>query len=108
MSTELEKLLEQQARIKARISKARARARTQQRKDDTSRKVIAGALALEHAAKNPDSEFARIMCRLIDEYTPENRRHLFNLDAANDTAADTSEAPLRSIFERMFKEAREK
>jgi hypothetical protein len=45
-------------------------AREQQalRKADTRRKVIAGALALEHYEKNPDSEFHRIMFRLLDEY----------------------------------------
>jgi hypothetical protein len=37
-------------------------------KPNTRRKVIAGALALEHFEKNRDSEFGRIMFRLLDEY----------------------------------------
>jgi hypothetical protein len=49
----------------------RALAATQkqaERKADTRRKVIAGALALEHYEKNRDSEFGRILFRLLDEY----------------------------------------
>ena len=39
-----------------------------ERKADTRRKVIAGALALEHFVANRNSEFARILFRLLDEY----------------------------------------
>ena len=90
-SARLQKLQEQQDKLKARHDKERkrlqaqiknARARESQRKHrmDTRRKIIAGALALTHTEKNPDSEFARIMLRLIDEYvTKDNERDLFGL-----------------------------
>ena len=47
------------------------------RAEDIRRKVIAGALALEHATRNPGSEFARIMVRLLDEYARPQDRRLF-------------------------------
>jgi hypothetical protein len=45
-----------------------ARQKEQDRKDDTRRKVIAGALALEHMSANPSSEFASVLNRLLNEY----------------------------------------
>lgn len=55
-----------------------ARQKEQARKDDTRRKVIAGALAIEHFEKNPDSEFARVMLRLLNDYvTRPSDRALF-------------------------------
>lgn len=49
-----------------------------ERRRDTRRKILMGALAMEHRVKNPDSEFARVMTRLMDEYiTREHDRQLF-------------------------------
>jgi hypothetical protein len=48
-----------------------------ERKADTRRKVIAGALALEHLAKNPDGEFARVLISLLDNFAEERSRYLF-------------------------------
>ncbi len=45
-----------------------ARQKETDRKADTRRKVIAGALALEHIEKNAGSDFARTLMRLLDEY----------------------------------------
>lgn len=61
-------LLEERRQLDNQIANAQAKAREQARKDDTHRKVIAGALSLEHMAKNPQSEFAKILGRLLDEY----------------------------------------
>ena len=45
--------------------------------EDARRKIITGALALEHLEKNPDSEFGKVMFRLLDEYTRPDDRPLF-------------------------------
>jgi hypothetical protein len=47
------------------------------RAEDARRKIVAGALALEHTIKNPGSEFARIMLRLLDQYARPHERFLF-------------------------------
>lgn len=68
------------AQLQARLKAEKARGREKQRKLDTRRKIIAGALALEHMDRNPDTEFARIMDRMIEQYTLGDReRALFNL-----------------------------
>jgi len=47
----------------------------------TRRKIIAGALALEHAEKNPGGEFSRTILGLIQRYVTTDRdRALFDLD----------------------------
>jgi hypothetical protein len=58
------------------------------RAQDARRKIVAGALALEHTIKNPGSEFARIMLRLLDEYARPHERFLFA-----DLLPDASPAP---------------
>jgi hypothetical protein len=52
----------------AQLKALEAREKQAERKADTRRKVIAGALALEHFEKNSDSEFGRTLFRLLDEY----------------------------------------
>jgi hypothetical protein len=47
------------------------------RADDARRKIIAGALALEHFEKNPGTDFAKTLLRLLDEYVRPYERHLF-------------------------------
>jgi hypothetical protein len=59
------------------IRRLRAKNEKTARAEDTRRKVIAGALALEHAVRNPGSEFARIMVGLLDEYARPQDRRLF-------------------------------
>ena len=44
---------------------------------DARRKIVAGALALEHTIRNPGSEFARVLVRLLDEYARPHERFLF-------------------------------
>lgn len=71
-------LQRQRDQINARIQQQQAKLRGQQRKEDTRRKIIAGALALEHMAY--DAAFAHAMQKLIADHVtrPEDRK-LFDL-----------------------------
>lgn len=78
----IEKLREKKSQIEARIKNIQSRERQQTRKNDTRRKIIAGALALYHMEKNPDDPFSRKLLRLLDEYvTKPYERNLFGLPA---------------------------
>jgi hypothetical protein len=66
------------AKVRRQIQRHKAQEKTQTRKDDARRKIIAGALALEHFEKNPGSEFGKTMFRLIDEYARPDDRELFD------------------------------
>ena len=66
------------AKVQRDIRLTRAREKSQARKDDARRKIIAGALALEHFEKNPGSEFGKLMFRLLDEYARPDDRQLFD------------------------------
>lgn len=50
--TTIEELIAKREAVNARIRREQAKARTQERKDDTRRKVLAGAAVLERAAKD--------------------------------------------------------
>lgn len=67
----------EQARvINARVQREQAKLRESERKADTRRKIIAGALALEHK----DRDFRAVLDRLIDEnVSREQDRALFGL-----------------------------
>jgi|OM-RGC.v1.028822095 hypothetical protein len=67
----------QRDQINAKLRREKARARQDERKRDTRRKIIAGALALEHK----DPAFRDQMKRLIGQYVtrPEDRA-LFGLE----------------------------
>jgi hypothetical protein len=72
------KTLEQRlAKAKRDLARARAVHDDQARRIDTRRKVIAGALALEHFEKNAGSEWGKIYFRLLDEYVLPRDRYLF-------------------------------
>lgn len=73
----VDKLKAKQAQLAEEIKKLEAREAQQSRKDDTRRKVIAGALALEHAEKNKTSEFAKKLNSLLEEYVRPHERRLF-------------------------------
>ena len=77
--------------INRKMRAVRSRQSKQARADDARRKIIAGALALEHAAKNPASEFGKIMVRLLDEYARPEDRRLFDFLPVRD--APPSPAP---------------
>ncbi len=96
-NSRVEKLKAKKAQIDAQLKAAQARERIQKRKDNTRRKIIAGALALEHAERNPDSEFTRIMLRLIQSGVQTDKdRALFDLDPAT-----PSNTPTRTLWKRV-------
>ena len=64
----LDLLRQKRDQLDAQLRALEARNKQAERKADTRRKVIAGALALEHFEANRDSEFGRVMFRLLDEY----------------------------------------
>jgi hypothetical protein len=64
----LDLLRRKRDQLDAQLRALEARNKQAERKADTRRKVIAGALALEHLEKNRDSEFGRVLFRLLDEY----------------------------------------
>ncbi len=71
----LNTLRQKREQLDAQLRALEARNKQAERKADTRRKVIAGALALEHYEKNPDSEFHRIIFRLLDEYVVRPHDH---------------------------------
>lgn len=64
----LELLRQRRDQLDEQLKALEARRKETERKADTRRKVIAGALALEHFEANRDSEFGRVLFRLLDEY----------------------------------------
>jgi hypothetical protein len=70
-------LLARRNRTDAAIRALRSKNEKLARAQDARRKIVAGALALEHTIKNPGSEFARVMLRLLDEYARPHERFLF-------------------------------
>lgn len=91
----IEKLRQKKAQLEAQLKAAEARERETSRKEDTRRKVIAGALALEHYEKNANSEFAKVMARLLDEYVtrPADRRLFPRLPETGTATAKDGKAP---------------
>ena len=74
----LAELQQKKAQLEARIQKEKSALRQAERKRDTRRKVIAGALALEHAGI--DEEFGQALSRLIYRYVKRAEdRALFGL-----------------------------
>jgi hypothetical protein len=61
----LKLLRDKRDQLDAQLRALEARAKKTERKADTRRKVIFGALGREHYEKNPDSEFHHIMFRLL-------------------------------------------
>lgn len=71
-------LEEKRSQIEAQIQRHKARLRIEERKRETRRKIIAGALALEHASLNP--AFGAQLKKLLQEHvTREGDRALFDL-----------------------------
>ena len=98
----VDQLKEKQKQLAAQIKALEAREAAQTRKDDTRRKIIAGALALEHMEKNPKSEFGKKLHALIDEYVRPNERRLFLhlgiKPAQPNTAANDQQPSLKKDF----------
>lgn len=77
---ELEKLLEKEKQLKAKIQAAKSREREKERKLETRRKILIGAMVLE-GMKNSEEYETKIMQNL-DKYLTKNKdREIFNLSA---------------------------
>ena len=84
--------------IDAQLADLTARERLAERKRDTRRKVIMGALAGYHMRKNPSSDFAKKLAALIDEYVIGDReRALFDLEPLPKTEQDSRKKEHRDI-----------
>lgn len=70
-------LEKKKAQLTAQIQKQKSLEKTAERKRDTRRKIIAGALALEHMEL--DDTFRQTMTRLLNRHVKESDRHLFDL-----------------------------
>ena len=74
----LQELTKKKAQLAAQITRTKAQVRGQERKRDTRRKIIAGALALEHAEQ--DTQFGQALRFLLDKHvTRPADRELFDL-----------------------------
>jgi hypothetical protein len=73
----LKKLQQALAATKLEIMALETAKKKQERQEDARRKIIVGALAMEHAEKNPGSEFAKQLLTLLHQYTRPHERHLF-------------------------------
>lgn len=75
---QLADLEKREGQLKARIQKKRAEIQGKSRREDTRRKIIAGALALEHAEQ--DKAFGDTLQRLLKQHVKRaGDRKLFNL-----------------------------
>jgi len=78
MSTKLEKLKQQQEKIKAQIQKEEAKKKIQNRKFDTRRKILIGAVVMERMKK--DRALSEKVKKILTEsLTRDNDRKLFEL-----------------------------
>lgn len=82
----------QQLRLNRQLRAVQSRKKDQARSHDARRKIIAGALALEHFGKNPGSEFGQVMFRLLDQYTRPEDRWLFEFLPVRDPSPDAEAA----------------
>jgi len=73
----IEELEQQQAQIKAKIQKERSKLSAEKRKKDTRRKIVAGAIALEHMEH--DANFAEVMKGLLKRHVKETDQALFEI-----------------------------
>ena len=85
----LQKLLEQREVVTARIRREKGKERTRKRKDDTRRKILAGAGVLDRAER--DAAFKAELVALLDGFLMRSDdRALFELEPlALDPAAPT-------------------
>jgi hypothetical protein len=65
---EIALLRKQREELDNRLKAAEARQKEKARLADERRKTLAGGVALEFAAANPDSEFARVLSDQLDKH----------------------------------------
>ena len=82
MSSRLEQLLRKQEELKAQIRKEKNKLSQSERKQDTRRKILLGALMMDMMKKG-DLDEKKIMKRLDGFLTRETDRKLFDFPAPN-------------------------
>lgn len=82
MGKKLEELLKKREQLNAQIQKERNKLSSQQRKEDTRRKILLGALVMEMMKKGELDE-KKIMKRLDGFLTSDIDRKLFNFSTKN-------------------------
>ena len=103
-------LVARRNRTDAAIRRIKTKSEKTARAEDARRKIVAGALALEHTTRNPGSEFARVLVRLLDEYARPHERFLFAdlLPGPSPTGEGgklAADDPLQNGAESVFKAA---
>ncbi len=95
---ELQRLYEKEEVIKARIRKLKSKLRADDRRDDTRRKILAGATVLEWAASDNDFSI-RLMAELNRFLVRDADRALFNLPERGHTAELAPRKPPARVSE---------
>ena len=72
-----ESLIKKRAELDAQLRAVQAQEREAERKRDTRRKVIAGAIALEQIERNPNDAFAVQLRELLNRFVAPRSRDLF-------------------------------
>ena len=86
--------LERAKQTKLEADKIRQAMKKKERARDNQRCIIGGRYALQHLEANPDSDFAKTMIRLLDEYVtnPEHRKHFADAPYSLAPKADKAKA----------------
>lgn len=87
-SPRLQKLQQQQEALKAKIRREEQKLKTAQRKDDTRRKILIGALVLK--ATETDPQLKTRLDQLLRSLKRNDERALFNLPPLPETQTDTA------------------
>ena len=78
MNSKLEQLKKKQEQLRLQIQKEEQRLKTKNRKDDTRRKILVGAMVLDRMGK--DDEYKQEILSILDLYLKnEKDRDLFQL-----------------------------
>lgn len=72
-----EALIKKRRELDAQLRAVEAQQRSTERKRDTRRKVIAGAIALEQIALDPTGAFALKLTELLNQFVEQRSRELF-------------------------------
>lgn len=82
-SPRIEKLEQQQAALERRLQTARSKVKTEERKRDTRRKILIGAMVLAKAEQSPEEW--NDLVRELDRYLSTKRdRQLFGLESGKE------------------------
>ena len=88
-SPRLQKLQQQQEALKAKIRREEQKLKSAQRKADTRRKILIGALVLKAAETDP--QLKTRLDQLLHSLKRNDERALFNLPPLPETQTDTTE-----------------